>query len=127
LTVDDIEAEWLSAPLVPTTENEEDPVAAVVLADRVSVEDPLPLTDVGLNAQLRPEDRPEHEKPTAPLNPLSADTVQVLVVLEPWVTVSDDGLQARVKSGFVGAVGVALTQLLARPVHAEEAPAATTL
>jgi hypothetical protein len=38
-----------------------------------------------------------------------------------------DGVQETVKSGLVGRLGVALTQVLARPKQAEEEPAGTTL
>ena len=70
---------------------------------------------------------PVQERPTALAKPLVEVTVQVLLALLPWVTVRLEGLQATLKSGLVGAVGVALTHVLARPKHAEDEPAATTL
>jgi hypothetical protein len=73
-------------PLVPVTVTVEVPVVAVALAVKVSVELPAPVTEVGLNAAVTPEGRPEAENVTAESNPPETATVMVEVAVEPWVT-----------------------------------------
>jgi hypothetical protein len=74
------------------------------------------VTLAGLKPQEEPDGRLAHDSVTALEKPLIEVTVQVEVVLLPWVTVRLDGLHAMLKSGVgVPAVGVTVTQLLARP------------
>src|SRR5262245_30199576 len=86
------------------------------------------VTEDGTKPQLTPAGWPAQESATALLKPFVDVTVQVLEPLPPWATDRLDGLHETEKSG-VGepAVGVTVTQLLARPKQAFEAPAGTTL
>lgn len=62
------------------------PVVAVELAVNVTVELPAPVTEVGLNAAVTPEGRPDAENVTAESNPPATATVMLDVPVEPWVT-----------------------------------------
>jgi hypothetical protein len=96
--------------------------------ETVTVLDALPfgpgVTDAGEALHDMPEGRPAQPTATALSYPPVEFTVQVVVVLPPWMTVRLEGVQATVK---LPAVGVARAQLLVRPKQAEDAPAATTL
>ena len=86
------------------------------------------VTELGEKPQVTPAGWPEQERATALLKPFVDDTVQVLPPLPPWATDRLDGLHETEKSGVgVPAVGVTVTQLLARPKQAFEAPAGTVL
>ena len=61
------------------------PVVAVLVA--VSVKVLVPVVRVGLNAAVTPEGKPDANRLTVPLKPLSALTVMVLVPLAPWTMV----------------------------------------
>lgn len=61
------------------------PVVAALLA--VSVNVLVPVALVGLNEAVTPEGKPDADKLTVPLKPLSALTVMVLVPLAPWTMV----------------------------------------
>ena len=70
-------------PAVPVMEIVTVPVAAVLLAASVNVL-VLELL-VGLKDAVTPLGRPDAEKLTLPLKPLSGETVMVLVPLAPWM------------------------------------------
>lgn len=74
------------APETPVTVIVNVPRAAVLLADSVRVLVVVVLP--GLNAAVMPLGRPEAERLTLPLNPLSGLTVTVLVPLAPWATLT---------------------------------------
>jgi hypothetical protein len=82
-------------PAVPVTEIVAVPVAAVLLAVSVNVL-VLELL-VGLKDADTPLGRPDAEKLTLPLNPLSGETVMVLVPLAPWMKLRLLGEAERVK------------------------------
>lgn len=84
-------------PDVPVTVTVTAPVVAVPLA--VSVKVLVPVVLPGLNAGVTPLGRPEADKLTLPLKPLSGFTVIVLVPLEPCVMVRLLGAAERVKFG----------------------------
>jgi hypothetical protein len=120
------------APLVPRTWIVVVPVVAVVPAVTVSVVLTVPfeggVTDEGTKPQETPDGRLAHDIATADEKPPVEVTVQVVVALAPWVTVTLDGLQATEKSGVgAPATGVTEAQFEALPKQADELPAATTL
>ena len=71
------------------------PVVAVLLAVRVRVLAPVVL--VGLNKAFTPAGKPDVDRVTVPLKPLSALTVTVLIPLAPWMMVKLPGEAERVK------------------------------
>ena len=85
LTVRESVVELERFPDAPAMVTEAVPVVAVLLAVSVSVLVPVVL--VGLNEGVTPEGKPEADKLTVPLKPLSALTVMVLVPLAPWTMV----------------------------------------
>jgi hypothetical protein len=107
VTVSDIAAERVVAPLVPTTEKPVVPVGVDAETETVSALLALPfaggVTDDGLKAHVAPEGRPLQERATAAEKPPVEVTVQVEPPLEPCWIDRLDGLQATLKSG-VGAV-----------------------
>lgn len=84
-------------PEVPVTVTVTVPVVAAPLA--VSVNVLVPVVLPGLNAGVTPLGRPEADKLTLPLKPLSGFTVIVLDPLEPCVTDKLLGEAERVKFG----------------------------
>jgi hypothetical protein len=77
---------WLKLPDVPVIVTVAVPVVAVPLA--VSVKVLLPVVLAGLKLALTPAGRPEADRLTLPVKPLSGFTVIVLVPLPPCVTVT---------------------------------------
>ena len=78
----------------------------LVVAFIVSVDDPLPVIEPGLNPPLvmplgNPDSLPT-VRLTVPPNPLAGVTVTVNVAAPPGVTVLAEGLTSMSKSGFVG-------------------------
>lgn len=82
LTVKESVVELKRLPDAPEMVKVAVPVVAVLLAVSVSVLVPVVL--VGLNAAVTPAGKPDADKLTVPLKPLSALTVMVLVPLTPW-------------------------------------------
>jgi hypothetical protein len=76
LTAKESIVELLTLPLTPLMVTVKVPMAALVLAVKVKVLVPVVLA--GLNDAVTPPGRPEAERLTAPLNPLSGVTVMVL-------------------------------------------------
>lgn len=70
---------WVTPPPLAVTVTFVVPVVAVLLAEKVSVELPLPgaAMEVGLKLAVNPEDKPEADNDTAELNPplTAMDTV----------------------------------------------------
>lgn len=79
VTVRGIVVEALKAPEVPVTVTLKVPVTAATLA--LSCSELLPVVLAGLNDVVTPLGRPEADKLTLPLKPLSGLTV---MVLKPW-------------------------------------------
>ena len=90
---------WVSVPETPVTVSVTVPVAAVLLAVRVSVLAEVAL--VGLKLAVTPEGSPLTERFTDPLKPFNGFTVMVLVPIFPCVIASELGDADRLKSGFV--------------------------
>ena len=91
----------VSKPDVPVIVTVALPVAAVLLALRVSVLDPVVLA--GLNDAVTPDGSPEALSATLPLKPFCGEIVTELVPLAPCVTLNEAGDAAIEKSG-AGAV-----------------------
>lgn len=102
-TVRAIVAVWVVEPEVPVTVTVAVPVVAVEDAVKVSVEVAVPLaggvTGFGENTAVTPLGNPEAVRLVAALKPFRLVTVMVLFPLDPWVTVSDEGEAATLKSG----------------------------
>ena len=94
-------AVFTSEPLVPFTVSVYVPVGVLVAVRTVRVELPEPVTEVGLNEPVEFAGRPLTLKVTTPLNPPAAVTVAVYVVLEPRLTLCDEGDTVSMKVGFV--------------------------
>jgi hypothetical protein len=95
--------EWTNVLLVPVMVSVKVPdvVAAVVVTDKL--DEPEPVTDVGLNTALAPAGKPLTVKPTLPVNPPDPVTVVVYEVLPPAVTVAEAGVAEMEKSPTTGA------------------------
>ena len=65
-------AVWLKLPLVPVMISVELPAGVELVVETVRVEDPEPLTDVGLKLAVAPAGKPLAAKVTLPLKPFSA-------------------------------------------------------
>ena len=68
------------------------PDVVVLLVLTLRVEEPEPVTEVGLKLALAPVGSPPALKLTVPVKPFNAVTLAVYVVFEPWVTVREDGV-----------------------------------
>jgi hypothetical protein len=90
-TVSDTVVECVRLPLVPVIVSVLVPVGVLERVERVSVEVPEPVTDVGLNVALVREGRLLTLKLTLPLNPLIAVTVTVYEVVPGCPTVRELG------------------------------------
>jgi hypothetical protein len=101
---------WTVLPLVPVIVMLKVPVGVVLPIVTVMVEEPEPVTEVGLKLALAPAGSPLVLNVTVPLNPLTDPTVAAYVVLLPCTTVREDGVAARVKSGV--AVGFTVSDTL---------------
>jgi len=107
LTVRAIVAAWVTPPPFAFTVTFVVPVVAVLAAEKVSVELPLPgaAIDAGLKLAVTPVGRPDADKDTIELNP-PLTVVETVVLLElPWATDRLAGETLIAKSG----VAVALT------------------
>ena len=94
-------AVWVTPPPVAVIVTVALPVVAVLLAERVRVEVPLPgaAIDVGLKLAVTPEGNPEAESETAELRPPLTLVVIVLVPELPSVIERLVGEALRLKSG----------------------------
>ena len=94
---------WVTPPPVAVTVMVVTPVTAVLLAERVSVELPLPgaAIEAGLKLAVTPEGNPEADKETAELKPPLTLVVIVLLPEAPSTIESVAGDAARLKSGCV--------------------------
>ena len=75
----------------------------------VKVEGPDPVTELGLKLELVLLGSPLRLKLTTPLNPPELVTDTLKVVLDPRVTVRDEGVAAMLKSPAAGALTVSET------------------
>jgi len=84
------------------------PVVAVLLAEKVRVELPLPgaAIELGLKLAATPDGRPEAESEIAELNPPNTVVEIVLLPPLPWATDRLPGEALKVKSGVAAAVTV---------------------
>ena len=87
------------------------PVVAVLLAENVRLELPLPgaAMEVGAKAAVTPVGSPEADKDTAELNPPLSVVETVELPEVPWTTESATGEAVSVKSG-------AATEFTVRPI-----------
>lgn len=107
LTVRAIVAVWITPPPFALTVTFVVPVVAVLMAEKVRVELPLPgaAIEAGLKLAVTPEGRPAPDKETVELNP-PLTVIETVVLPElPWVTDRLAGETLIAKS----AVAVALT------------------
>jgi len=88
---------WLKLPETPLSRIEKVPVAALFLADKVSVLVFVVLP--GLKDAVTPRGRPEADKPTLPVKPFSDVTMIVDVILPPRARLKEFGEAARAKFG----------------------------
>src|SRR5467141_581435 len=95
--------ECVSAPEVPVTVTVALPVVAPAAAVSVRVDVALPfaggVTGLVENAAVTPPGKPEALSVVAELNPFRLLMVMVLVPLEPWAMVREEGEAATLKSG----------------------------
>ena len=68
---------WTRAPLVPVMVSVELPTGVFALVVTVMVDDPVPVTVVGLKLAVAPVGSPLTPKPVLPANPFCAVTVAV--------------------------------------------------
>ena len=73
------------------------PVVAVLLA--VNVKELVVVAEAGLKEAVTPLGKPDADRLTLPVNPLSGATVIVLEPLDPWATVRLFGEAERLKFG----------------------------
>ena len=90
---------WLKAPLVPVIVSVFVPAGVLLAVVMVSVLDPDPAMELGLKLAVAREGSPLTLRLTVPVNPFSAPTVTLYVVLDPRVTVCEAGDAAMLKSG----------------------------
>ncbi len=101
--------ECVRLPLVPVIVSVRVPVGVLDRVEIVSVEEPEPVTDVGLNDALVREGKPLTLKVTVPPNPLMAVTVTVVDVVPGCPTDSDVGDAEIEKSGGLVEVTTSFT------------------
>ena len=89
--------EWLRLPEIPVIVTVDAPVVAVLLA--VSVKELVVVAEAGLKAAVTPLGKPDADRLTLPVNPLSGATAIVLEPLDPWATVRLFGAAERLKFG----------------------------
>ena len=110
-TVRDTFTLWVTPPPLAVTVMLEVPTIAVLSAENVKVELPLPgaANELGLKLAVTPVGKPEADSDTAELKPPVSEVEMVDVAEPPWVTDTLDGEALRVKSGAVCALTVSAT------------------
>jgi hypothetical protein len=110
-TVSDTLTLCVTPPPLAATLTVEVPTMAVLSADRVRVELPLPgaAIELGLKLAVTPVGRPEADSDTAELKPPVRVVEIVLLAEPPWVTDTLDGDALNVKSGAACALTVSAT------------------
>jgi hypothetical protein len=106
VTVSEIVTVWVIPPPLAVTVTLVVPVVAVLLAERVRVELPLPGAAMlpGLKLAVTPEGRPEADNEIAELKPPLTEVEMVLVPELPWATDKLVGEALRLKLGVAVAV-----------------------
>src|SRR5215467_10403005 len=99
-------------PLVPVMVTVYVPAGVVVLVVTDMVDEPEPVTDVGLKLALAPAGNPLALRFTTPENPPDPVTVAVYEVPLPAVTVWEAGVAAIEKSPTTGAFTTSVTEAL---------------
>lgn len=97
-------------PLVPVMVNVKVPDGVEVVVVTDMVDEPEPVTDVGLKLALAPAGNPPTLKLTLPPNPPDPVTVAVYEVLPPAVTVAEAGVAEIEKSPTTGAFTTSVTE-----------------
>ena len=95
------------------------PVGVFLPVETVRVECPLPVTEGGLNMPVAFAGKPLTPKVTTPLNPFTAFTFAVYVVLAPLLTVCVEGDAERVKLDTTSVTVVLWVRLPLVPVMAK--------
>jgi hypothetical protein len=95
----------VTPPLVPLILKLKVPVEVDEFVPTVNVDDPWPVTELGLKLALELSGNPRTLNVTVPLKPLIAAMVAVYVVLLPRVTVCEDG-EAKMEKEFTTKVTV---------------------
>lgn len=103
-------------PETPLTVTVYVPGTTVALALMVSVEEPAPVIDVGLNANVTPVGAPLADNDTAELKPLRADVLKVVLVLVPCMRVAEVVESATEKPGG-GAMVSTMDAVRTRPAE----------
>jgi hypothetical protein len=98
---------------VPVTVTVKPPVAAVLLAARVSVLVPVVLA--GLKKAFTPLGTPEAVRATLPVSPFWRVTLIVLTPLDPWVRLTLAGAAESAKSGAPFTVRTMVVELVKLP------------
>ena len=106
-----IVAVWVMPPPVAVTVTLVVPVVAVLLAEKVRVELPLPgaAMDVGLKLAVTPEGKAEVDNEIAELKPPLTDVETVLLPEPPWATDRLVGDALTAKAGLAAAFTVRAT------------------
>jgi hypothetical protein len=107
-TVRDTLTLCVTPPPLAVTVIVEDPTMAVLSADNVRVEVPLPgaAIEPGLKLAVTPVGRPEADSDTAELKPPVSEVEMAVPAEPPWVTVKLAGDALKEKSGAAGAFTV---------------------
>ena len=110
-TVRDTFTLWVTPPPLAVTVMLEVPTIAVLSAENVKVELPLPgaANELGLKLAVTPVGKPEADSDTAELKPPVSEVEMVEVAEPPWVTDTLDGEALNVKSGAAWAFTVRAT------------------
>lgn len=91
-------AEWDFAPLVLVIVKTYEPAGTLRVVEMFSVVDPLPVTEVGLNAAVACFGSPETLKVTVPVNPFPDATLIMKLVAPPGAHCREEGVTERAKS-----------------------------
>jgi hypothetical protein len=114
LTVRAMVAVWVIPPPFAFTVTFVVPVVAVLVAERVSVELPLPgaAIDAGLKVAVTPKGRLDADKDTVELNPPLTEVETVVLPEVPWATDRLAGEALIAKSGVAAALTVRATAVV---------------
>ena len=102
--------ECVRLPLVPVMVTVYVPAGVAVVVVTDMVDEPDPVTEVGLKLALAPAGNPLALSPTTPANPPEPVIVAVYEVPPPAVTVCEGGVAAMVKSPTTGAFTTRFTE-----------------
>ena len=109
-------ADLITAPLVPLIVKVKVPIVDFFVVETVRVEFPEPVTVVGLNVAVVFAGKPLTLKVMTPLNPFTAVTFAVYVVLPPFLTVCEAGVAERLKLDTTTVTDVECVRVPSDPV-----------